>query len=132
MAGSMSLVDIVNGQRSLCYAILQPVAFVIYFIAALAEINRHPFDLSEAEQELTAGYMTEYGGMKFALYFMAEYIKMITISMIGATLFLGGYMGPFVDQFPILGPVYLFIKVIIVLFVSSGSGLLCLVSAMTG
>jgi NADH-quinone oxidoreductase subunit H len=85
-------------------------------IATVAEVNRAPFDMPEAEQELTAGYHTEYSGMKFALFFMAEYIKMIGVSMIGATLFLGGYQGPFIDQFPLLGPVYLFAKVAALLF----------------
>jgi NADH-quinone oxidoreductase subunit H len=117
MAGSMSLVDIVHAQKPVWFVLVQPVAFVIYFTAALAEINRAPFDMPEAEQELTAGYMSEYGGMKFALFFMAEYIKMIAISMIGSTLFLGGFRGPFVDQFPALGPLYLFVKVVIILFV---------------
>ncbi|MCC6146810.1 MAG: NADH-quinone oxidoreductase subunit NuoH [Anaerolineaceae bacterium] len=117
MAGSMSLVDIVESQKSIWFAVVQPLAFVIYFIAALAEINRSPFDMPEAEQELTAGYHTEYSGMKFALFFMAEYIKMIAISMIGASLFLGGYRGPFIDLYPALGPLYLFIKVVVILFV---------------
>jgi len=117
MAGSMSLVDIVESQKRVWFVFVQPLAFVIYFIASLAEINRSPFDMPEAEQELTAGYHTEYSGMKFALFFMAEYIKMIAISMIGASLFLGGYRGPFIDQFPALGPLYLFAKVVIVLFV---------------
>lgn len=117
MAGSMSLVDIVEKQKTVWFALVQPLAFVIYFMAALAEINRAPFDMPEAEQELTAGYHTEYSGMKFALFFMAEYIKMIAISMIGASLFLGGYRGPFIDQYPALGPLYLFIKVVVVLFI---------------
>lgn len=117
LAGSMSMVDIVNAQKNLWFIVLQPVGAIIYFIAVIAEINRAPFDMPEAEQELTAGYHTEYSGMKFALFFMAEYIKMIAISMIGATLYLGGYQGPFVAAYPWLGPVYLFIKVIILLFV---------------
>jgi NADH-quinone oxidoreductase subunit H len=91
VAGSLSLVDIVNAQTPLPYILLQPIAFIIYVAASLAEVNRAPFDMPEAEQELTAGYHTEYSGMKFALFFMAEYIKMIAIAMIGATLFLGGY-----------------------------------------
>lgn len=115
LGNSMSLVDIVEGQRSLWFVILQPVGFIIFFIATLAEVNRPPFDMPEAEQELVAGYHTEYSGMKFALFFMAEYQKMIVVSMIGATLFLGGYLGPFVDRFPLLGPLYLFIKVVILL-----------------
>ncbi|MEA4909932.1 MAG: NADH-quinone oxidoreductase subunit NuoH [Chloroflexi bacterium] len=117
LAGSLNVREIVEAQRGVPFAVYQPIAFVIYFIASLAEVNRAPFDMPEAEQELTAGYHTEYSGMKFALFFMAEYIKMIAISMIGVSLFLGGYQGPFVDQIPWLGPLYLFGKVIIWLFV---------------
>ena len=117
LAGSMSMVDIVEAQRKAWFIFLQPVAFLIFAIASLAEVNRAPFDMPEAEQELTAGYHAEYSGMKFALFFMAEYIKMIAISMIGSTLFLGGYLGPFVDQLPWLGPIYLFLKVALSLFV---------------
>jgi NADH-quinone oxidoreductase subunit H len=95
---------------------LQPLGLIIFLIASLAEVNRSPFDMPEAEQELTAGYHVEYSGMKFALFFMAEYIKMIAISAIGATLFFGGYHGPFVEQFPWLGPLYLFLKIFILLF----------------
>ena len=117
LAGSLRVMDIVQGQRAVPYILLQPLAFLIYFASSLAEVNRAPFDMPEAEQELTAGYHTEYSGMKFALFFMAEYIKMIGIAMIGATLFLGGYLGPLVDVFPWLGPIYLFIKVALWLFV---------------
>jgi len=118
VAGSMNLRDIVEAQKSMPFALGLPVvSFLIYLMASLAEINRAPFDMPEAEQELTAGYHTEYSGMKFALFFMAEYIKMIVISMIGASLFLGGYRGPFVDTYPLGGPVYLFIKTFIWLFV---------------
>ena len=85
-------------------------------IAVVAEVNRAPFDMPEAEQELTAGYHVEYSGMKFALLFMAEYDKMIAVSAIGATLFLGGYWGPFVSQVPLLGPIYLFVKILALLF----------------
>lgn len=116
IAGSMSLNDIVLAQKGVWNFVLQPVGMLVYLIAALAEVNRAPFDMPEAEQELTAGYHTEYSGMKFALFFMAEYIKIIAVSMIGATLFFGGYRGPFVDQYPLLGPVYLFLKVAILLF----------------
>ena len=116
LAGSMSLQDIVVAQKNLPFMILQPLGAVIYMIATIAEVNRAPFDMPEAEQELTAGYHTEYSGMKFALFFMAEYIKMIAVSTIGATLFLGGYLGPFVDQLPWLGPIYLIGKVAILLY----------------
>lgn len=116
LAGSMSLVDIVEAQNPVWFVLLQPVAFFIFLIAGLAEVNRAPFDMPEAEQELTAGYHAEYSGMKFALFFMAEYIKMIAISAIAVTIFLGGYRGPFVDAIPWLGPVYFLGKVIITLF----------------
>jgi len=116
LAGSMSLVDIVEAQSKMWYAVLQPLSFAIFLIAGLAEVNRAPFDMPEAEQELVAGYHSEYSGMKFALFFMAEYIKMIAISAIAVTLFLGGYRGPFVDVVPWLGPVYFLGKVIIMLF----------------
>ncbi|HET6595805.1 MAG TPA: NADH-quinone oxidoreductase subunit NuoH [Anaerolineales bacterium] len=117
LANSMSLLDIVNQQRGIWYVFLQPVGAVIFWIATLAEVNRAPFDMPEAEQELTAGYHSEYSGMKFALFFMAEYQKMIAVSAILATLYLGGFLGPFVDRFPLLGPLYLLIKVVILLFV---------------
>ncbi|NIS80970.1 MAG: NADH-quinone oxidoreductase subunit NuoH [Anaerolineales bacterium] len=113
----MSVSEIVIAQRSLWFIFLQPVGFLIYLMAAIAEVNRAPFDLPEAEQELTAGYHTEYSGLKFALFYLAEYGKMIVISFIGATLFLGGYWGPFVEQVPLLGPLYLIAKVVALLFV---------------
>lgn len=112
IAGSMSLNDIVEAQRHVWFIVYQPLAAFIFYVAMLAEVNRAPFDMPEAEQELTAGYHTEYSGMKFALFFMGEYIKMIAVSAIFATLFLGGYRGPLVDQIPILGPVYLLLKVV--------------------
>jgi NADH-quinone oxidoreductase subunit H len=117
LAQSLSIDQIVAGQRGLWYAVLQPLGFLIFLTASVAEVNRAPFDMPEAEQELTAGYHVEYSGMKFALFFMAEYGKMIAVSFITATLFLGGYLGPFVDRFWWLGPIYLFIKVLIVLFI---------------
>ena len=117
LANSMSIGDIVRSQSSVWYIVLQPVGFLLFLIASVAEINRAPFDMPEAEQELTAGYHAEYSGMKFALFFMAEYDKMIIVSFIAASLFLGGYWGPFVDTIPWLGPIYLLIKVVLLLFV---------------
>lgn len=116
IAGSMSMMDIVQAQTPVWFAVYQPIGFVIFLIAALAEVNRAPFDMPEAEQELTAGYHTEYSGMKFALFYMGEYVKMIAVSAIAATLFLGGFRGPFVDTIPWLGPVYLLIKIVALLF----------------
>ncbi len=124
LANSTRLLDIVEAQKGMWFAVLQPVGFVIFLIATLAEVNRAPFDMPEAEQELAAGYHSEYGGMKFALLFMAEYDKMIAICTIAASLFLGGYREPWflrdtvlgVDQTPWLGPLYVFIKVFILLF----------------
>jgi NADH-quinone oxidoreductase subunit H len=115
LAGSMSLQAIVDGQASVWYIVYQPIGFVVFLLASIAEVNRAPFDMPEAEQELTAGYHSEYSGMKFALLFMAEYDKMIAVSAIAATLFLGGYQGPFLDQAPLLGPLYLVIKVVAIL-----------------
>ncbi len=116
IAGSMSLVKIVEAQKSVWFIVYQPLAFVIFLIAAFAEINRSPFDLPEAEQELTGGYHTEYSGMRFALFFMAEYIKVVAMSAIIAALFLGGYYGPGVAAHPWLGPVYMFVKILALVF----------------
>jgi NADH-quinone oxidoreductase subunit H len=116
LANSMSLLDIVKAQSPLWYVFYQPLGAAVFWVSTLAEVNRAPFDMPEAEQELTAGYHTEYSGMKFALFFMAEYIKMIAVSAIAATLFFGGYRGPFVDQLPWLGPVYLLAKIVALLF----------------
>ena len=124
LAGSAQMTEIVQAQKSAWFVLLQPVGTVIFLIATLAEVNRAPFDMPEAEQELTAGYHTEYSGMKFALLFMAEYDKMIAICSIGATLFFGGYREFWflsntilsVDRTPWLGPVYIFIKIFVLLF----------------
>lgn len=115
IAGSLSLNDIVDAQRNIWFVVYQPLGFVIFLIATLAEVNRAPFDMPEAEQELTAGYHVEYSGMKFALFFMAEYIKMIAVSMIAATLFLGGYRLPFIETPGLIGPIVLFAKVVLLL-----------------
>ena len=116
LASSMSITDIVQKQAEIgWFVIYQPLGFIIFLVATLAEVNRAPFDMPEAEQELTAGYHVEYSGMKFALFFMAEYIKMIAVSVIAASLFLGGYEAPF-NILPQLGPLWLFIKVFILLF----------------
>jgi NADH-quinone oxidoreductase subunit H len=97
MSGTLSMVGIVEAQRAQgwWFAVLQPVAFFIYFVGGLAETNRAPFDLPEAEQELVGGFHTEYSGMRFALFFLAEYANMIVISAVATTLFWGGWLAPF-------------------------------------
>jgi NADH-quinone oxidoreductase subunit H len=97
VAGTLSMVGIVNAQYNahVWYVFVQPVAFVLVLIGGLAETNRAPFDLPEAEQELTGGFHTEYSGMRFALFFLAEYANMIVVSSVVTTLFLGGWLRPF-------------------------------------
>lgn len=124
LGNSMNLIDIVNAQKEMWFAVVQPVGALVFLVVTLAEVNRAPFDMPEAEQELTAGYHSEYSGMKFALFFMAEYQKMIVISMIAATLFFGGYREFWflsdtifsVDRYWFLGPIYLLLKVVVLLF----------------
>ena len=112
LSGSFSLKAIVEAQRGMWFVVYQPVAFAIYFISAVAETNRTPFDLPEAESELVAGYHTEYSGMRFALFFLAEYTNMFIVSAIAATFFLGGYQGPILP-----GIVWFLIKAYLVVFV---------------
>lgn len=112
-----SIVEQQSGWYGMNWNILyQPLGFLLYLISAIAETNRVPFDLPEAETELVAGFHTEYSSIKFLLFFNAEYINMITVSMLATTLFLGGWNGPFVDQFPLLGIVYFAAKILFFLF----------------
>ncbi len=112
VSGTLSLGGIVEGQANrLPYIILQPLAFLLYLIAAVAETNRAPFDLPEADTELVAGYHTEYGGMRFAMFFIAEYINVITVSALAATVFFAGWSGPALP-----GPHWLFVKMLVFLF----------------
>ena len=118
LAGTLQLPTIVDQQSGTFGGFLprwnifiQPLGFLLLVIGATAETNRPPFDLPESEQELVAGFHTEYGGMKFAGFFVAEYVNVITASGVATTLFLGGWHGPFVDQFPILGPLWFGVKI---------------------
>lgn len=122
--GSLDMLDIVQSQDGYWLGFLpkwhvfrQPIGFVIFFIAALAETNRIPFDLPEAEAELVAGYHTEYSSMKFAMFMMSEYLNLITSASVGITLFFGGWLGPGVDDFPALSLVYFVLKVFVVIFI---------------
>jgi NADH-quinone oxidoreductase subunit H len=113
MAQSLSLVDIVAEQQAtIWYAVPQVVGLIVFFIAGIAETNRPPFDLPEAETELVAGYHTEYSGMRFGLFSTAEYINMITLSGLAVTLFFGGWDGPFLP-----GPLWFLLKLGAFIFV---------------
>jgi NADH-quinone oxidoreductase subunit H len=115
VGGTLSVNEIVLKQASsVPFVILQPLGFLLYFTAAIAETNRAPFDLPEAEQELVAGYHTEYSGFRFALYYIAEYVNVLTVSAIAATLFFGGYLGPFNL---LNGPWWLLLKMVVFAFV---------------
>jgi NADH-quinone oxidoreductase subunit H len=94
LSGSFRLYDIVMGQQKMWYVVYQPIGFIIFFIAGLAETHRLPFDIPEAESELIAGYHSEYSGMKFGLFFIGEYLGIILISSITVALFFGGWLGP--------------------------------------
>ncbi|HXW00224.1 MAG TPA: NADH-quinone oxidoreductase subunit NuoH [Anaerolineae bacterium] len=120
MAGTMNLNEIVKVQGGFgglgWFIFVQPIAFLIYFISALAEAGRAPFDLPETENELIGGFATEYGAMKFGLFFGAEYVHMIVISCIATTLFLGGWQGPLATQIPLLQPIYFLLKMALFIF----------------
>jgi NADH-quinone oxidoreductase subunit H len=121
VGNSLSLSDVVNAQAGYWFGVipkwfvfLQPVAFIVFMIAGTAETNRAPFDFPEAEQELVAGYHTEYSSMAFALFFLAEYINMVVVSGVAASLFLGGWHGPLLPEW--LGWIWFLVKVFGLLF----------------
>src|SRR3984893_7375835 len=117
-AGTLSMVGIVHAQlnQGIWFIVAQPLGFVIYLIAGVAEVNRAPFDLPEAEQELTAGYLTEYSGLRWSLYQMAEYINMITVSAVVSTVFLGGWSFFGLERFALLSIVFFLLKMAFFLF----------------
>jgi NADH-quinone oxidoreductase subunit H len=121
MAGSLSLRDIVMNQSGTWfgfiprwYIFLQPIGFLIYLTAGVAETNRAPFDFPEAEQELVAGYHTEYSSMSFAMFFLAEYVNMVTVSAVATSLYLGGWLGPLLPDW--LAWMWFLVKVFLILF----------------
>jgi len=121
LAGSLSLTDIVNAQQGAWFGVLprwfvfvQPLGFVIFMIAGVAETNRAPFDFPEAEQELVAGYHTEYSSTAFMMFFLAEYINMVTAAAVATDLFLGGWHGPFLPEY--LGWIWFLVKMAAILF----------------
>jgi NADH-quinone oxidoreductase subunit H len=107
-AGSLSLVDIVEAQSSIWYIVPQFVGFLVFMVAGFAETSRAPFDLPEADAEIVAGYLTEYGGMRFGSYFMGEYFEVVIISAIAAACFLGGWHGPGPEA---IGPLWMLLKI---------------------
>src|SRR5439155_18925932 len=114
LSGTMSLQGIVRAQTdtwNLFVLPVGPVAFVVFLIAGIAEINRAPFDIPEAESEIIAGFHIEYSGMAFALFFLAEYANTFAVSAVGTTLFLGGWLGPILPPF-----VWFFLKAYLVFF----------------
>jgi NADH-quinone oxidoreductase subunit H len=121
LAGSLSLTEIVNAQQGAWFGVIprwflfvQPLGFVIFMIAGVAETNRAPFDFPEAEQELVAGYHTEYSSTAFMMFFLAEYINMVTAAAVATNLFLGGWHGPFLPEY--LGWIWFLVKIAAVLF----------------
>lgn len=124
-ASTLNLQQIVQAQAGTYWGLIpkwhifwyQPLGFLIFFIAAVAETNRVPFDLPEAETELVAGYHTEYSSIKFAMFFIGEYAAMFTVSAVGTTMFLGGWTGPGVESMPLLGVVYFALKTAALLFI---------------
>jgi len=116
MTNTFSLKGIVGAQQHIWFVVLQPVAFIIYVISGVAETNRAPFDLPEAESELTAGFHTEYSGMGFSLFFLAEYTNMFVVASVATVLFLGGWYGPPLPYGEYLGVVWFFLKVYFLLF----------------
>jgi NADH-quinone oxidoreductase subunit H len=111
LSGSFSMVDIVAAQSRIPYLLLQPLAFIIFFISAVAETKRIPFDLPEAENELVAGFHTEYSGMRFGLFFLGEYVTMVVLGSLVAIFFLGGWHGPLLPPF-----IWFVIKVVALAF----------------
>jgi NADH-quinone oxidoreductase subunit H len=117
MAGSLSLVDIVEQQDgALWYIVPQFVGFVIFMVASFAETNRPPFDLAEADAELVGGYNTEFGGGRFAAFFAAEYLNIVVVSGIAATLFLGGWNIPWVDPPTWVDPIVVIVKMLALVY----------------
>jgi NADH-quinone oxidoreductase subunit H len=116
LTGSMGMVDLVEAQK-IPFILAAPLAALIFFIASIAENGRAPFDLAEAESELVAGFNTEYSGLKFGMFYVADFLRAFTSSIIFVSIFLGGWQGPWAVQIPILGFVYLLIKSVVVWFV---------------
>jgi NADH-quinone oxidoreductase subunit H len=112
LSGSLRLTEIVEAQRDVWFIVYQPFAFLLYIVAALAEINRTPFDMPESESELACGFNVEYSSMKFTLFMIAEYAHLVTVAALTTTLFLGGWLGPVLP-----GPVWFILKTLLIIFI---------------
>jgi len=112
LSGSLRLTEIVEAQRDVWFIVYQPFAFLLYIVAALAEINRTPFDMPESESELACGFNVEYSSMKFALFMIAEYAHLVTVAALTTTLFLGGWLGPVLP-----GPLWFILKTLLIIFI---------------
>jgi len=116
LVGSMRMGTIVEAQ-TIPFALVLPATFIVYMLSAIAETGRSPFDLLEAESEIVAGFFIEYSGLKFGWFYIAEYGNTLAIAAIAATLFLGGWRGPWVSEVPVLGPLYFALKTVAIVFV---------------
>ena len=111
LSGSLRLTEIVEAQQDVWFIVYQPFAFLLYIVAAMAEINRTPFDMPESESELACGFNIEYSSMKFALFMISEYAHLVTVAALTTTLFLGGWLGPVLP-----GPVWFILKTLLMIF----------------
>jgi NADH-quinone oxidoreductase subunit H len=116
VAGTFSMQGIIEAQR-IPFIFSMPLTALLFFVGSLAEVSRQPFDLSEADSEIVAGYFVEYSGMKFGQFYLSEFMNNFALSMITATLFLGGWRGPFVNSVPVLGTLWILLKALAVFFV---------------
>jgi len=116
VVGSLSMQDIVGAQEVI-FLLALPLPALIFFLASMGEINARPFELLECESELVAGYQTEYSGMKFGMFYVGEFMGAIAVAALFSTVFLGGWRGPWVDQFPLLGTLWFLLKILFMLLV---------------
>ncbi|MGD9030965.1 MAG: NADH-quinone oxidoreductase subunit NuoH [Anaerolineae bacterium] len=116
VAGTFSMQGIIEAQR-IPFVFSMPLTALLFFVGSLAEVSRQPFDLSEADSEIVAGYFVEYSGMKFGQFYLSEFMNNFALSVITATLFLGGWRGPFVNSVPVLGTLWILLKALAVFFV---------------
>jgi NADH-quinone oxidoreductase subunit H len=118
LSGTMGVVGIVEAQSEMWFIVAAPLAALVYLISSIAENGRAPFDLTEGESEIVAGFNVEYGGLAFGMFYVGDFLHAFTVGALFSTLFLGGWRGPGAEQYPLLGLVYFFLKTIVVWFVT--------------